>query len=387
MALLDEDSFSMSLDKSAKDSPGFVAKDSTQSTGYVTMSYVEEEGPEADKKPHGKSNELSIDVQKISSFSLRRKKDREKVTRKSSKTPPDSPKTKVPDVPSGQPRKPSKGGGANVKATSSRKQYSTLMENEMSSGAEDEDDDNFLLSKGHVAREKRSSSHPTPKTISQEDTPSSKNVINPSFMFDSPILSNSLTSDITSGFPVRFTPPNDARFPESELSTDNKTELQIGHMTDSDDRVILPPPEVVSHVIIPSPSGGFSTDNISTLPVLPPPPTSHIAPLPPPQPTVPEITDESDWSVSEELYQKCTQQFYDLYPENGLLSGEKARDFFIQSRLPVDELSKIWQVKLFIYQRVYSSILYLYISINLSIHHSSICVSFYSSIQSSCYQT
>ena len=346
MALLDEDSFSMSLDKNAKESAGFVAKDSIQSPGYVTMTYVEDEGPEVDKKSHGKSNELSIDVQKISSFSLRRKKDREKITRKSSKTPPDSPKTKVPDVPSGQVRKPSKGGGANVKATSSRKQYSTLMENEMSSGAEDEDDDNFLLSKGHVAREKRSSSHPTSKTIPQEDDPSSKNVINPSFLFDSPILSNSLTSDITSGFPVRFTPPNEARFPESEFSTDNKTELQIGHMTDSDSHVIIPPPEVVSHVIISSPSGGFSTDNISTLPVLPPPPqsTSYIPPLPrpPSQPTVPEITEEPDWSVSEELYQKCTQQFYDLYPENGLLSGEKARDFFIQSRLPVDELSKIW---------------------------------------------
>ena len=347
MALLDEDSFSMSLDKSAQDSGGFIAKDSTQSPGYVTMTYVEEEGQDADKKAHGKSSELSIDVQKISSFSLRRKKDREKITRKSSKTPPDSPKTKVPDVPPVQPRKPSKGGGANVKGTSSRKQYSTLMENEMSSGAEDEDDDNFLLSKGHVAREKRSSSHPTSKTIPQEDNPSSKNVTNPSFLFDSPILSNSLTSDITSGFPVRFTPPNEARFPESEFSTDNKTELPIGHMTGSDNHVIIPPPEIVSHVIIPSPSGGFSTDNISsTLPVLPPPPqsTSHIPPLPPPpsQPTVPEVTEEPDWSVSEELYQKCTQQFNDLYPENGLLSGEKARDFFIQSRLPVDELSKIW---------------------------------------------
>ncbi|KAL5457210.1 hypothetical protein EMCRGX_G034455 [Ephydatia muelleri] len=52
----------------------------------------------------------------------------------------------------------------------------------------------------------------------------------------------------------------------------------------------------------------------------------------------------SEWAVSDELRDKCHKQFTSLDPEGGLLSGEKARDFFIQSKLPTPELAQIWQL-------------------------------------------
>lgn len=58
-------------------------------------------------------------------------------------------------------------------------------------------------------------------------------------------------------------------------------------------------------------------------------------------PTATPITAE-DWSISEELRAKCLQQFAELHPVNGVLEGNKARQFFIQSKLPHQELSAIW---------------------------------------------
>ena len=53
---------------------------------------------------------------------------------------------------------------------------------------------------------------------------------------------------------------------------------------------------------------------------------------------------DSEWLVSDELREKCHKQFASLNPEAGLLSGEKARDFFIQSKLPTPELAQIWYI-------------------------------------------
>ena len=50
----------------------------------------------------------------------------------------------------------------------------------------------------------------------------------------------------------------------------------------------------------------------------------------------------ADWSISQELRQKCVQQFQELEPVNGRLTGDKAKEFFIRSKLPSQELSAIW---------------------------------------------
>ena len=51
---------------------------------------------------------------------------------------------------------------------------------------------------------------------------------------------------------------------------------------------------------------------------------------------------EPDWTISSDLRQKCVQQFNDLRPTEGLLQGGEARQFFVQSKLPNQELSAIW---------------------------------------------
>lgn len=84
----------------------------------------------------------------------------------------------------------------------------------------------------------------------------------------------------------------------------------------------------------------------------PPPPTSA-PPLstlslhPDPQEAMPSTSAPppegvADWSISQELCQKCTQQFQELEPVNGRLPGDKAKEFFIRSKLPSQELSAIW---------------------------------------------
>ena len=89
---------------------------------------------------------------------------------------------------------------------------------------------------------------------------------------------------------------------------------------------------------------------------IPPPPTmapsNNATPLstfsmrpdpttPPPVAATP--TDGvADWSISEDLCQKCVQQFEELEAVNGRLKGDKAKEFFIRSKLPSQELSAIW---------------------------------------------
>jgi hypothetical protein len=55
---------------------------------------------------------------------------------------------------------------------------------------------------------------------------------------------------------------------------------------------------------------------------------------------------EPDWTISNDLRQKCVQQFNDLNPMEGRLQGDKAREFFVQSKLRNQELSAIWWVPL-----------------------------------------
>lgn len=57
-------------------------------------------------------------------------------------------------------------------------------------------------------------------------------------------------------------------------------------------------------------------------------------------------TDVNDvWTVTEEQHQYYETQFKHLQPDlNGLISGFDARAYFEKSKLPVEELSKIWLV-------------------------------------------
>ena len=124
----------------------------------------------------------------------------------------------------------------------------------------------------------------------------------------------------------------------------------------------LPPPSLTQPFPAPPPSvptfplpsaapiNPPSTSSASSQPHLPPPSTSLAFPSPPSTTDASQTTASQsaaslspvDWSLSEDFRQRCTSQFNDLKPENGLLKGETARNFFVQSRLSIDELSKIW---------------------------------------------
>ncbi|KAI0822618.1 hypothetical protein BC628DRAFT_1326746 [Trametes gibbosa] len=78
---------------------------------------------------------------------------------------------------------------------------------------------------------------------------------------------------------------------------------------------------------------------IPTIEGIPPvvtPPSTGIPPAKSPPPGLPPITPQ-DKSKFLKLFLGC-------HPVNGLLSGEKARDVFVKSKLPVDKLSQIWNL-------------------------------------------
>ena len=87
----------------------------------------------------------------------------------------------------------------------------------------------------------------------------------------------------------------------------------------------------------------------STAVAAPPQPTSSLAPITQSwlTPSAQEKpAKEPDWTISDDLRQKCIQQFNDLKPMEGRLQGDKAREFFVQSKLPNQQLSAIWWVLL-----------------------------------------
>ncbi|XP_064404583.1 ralBP1-associated Eps domain-containing protein 1-like isoform X2 [Halichondria panicea] len=71
-------------------------------------------------------------------------------------------------------------------------------------------------------------------------------------------------------------------------------------------------------------------------------PTQSLGPLEVRVPASPPL--EADWKVSDELRDKCTSQFQELSTSDGLLQGDKAREFFVLSKLPNQELSTIWRL-------------------------------------------
>lgn len=50
------------------------------------------------------------------------------------------------------------------------------------------------------------------------------------------------------------------------------------------------------------------------------------------------------WVIGAEERAKHEAQFYSLKPNNGLITGEQARKFFLQSQLPPSVLAQIWQM-------------------------------------------
>ncbi|KAI0665085.1 hypothetical protein C8Q70DRAFT_904135 [Cubamyces menziesii] len=75
---------------------------------------------------------------------------------------------------------------------------------------------------------------------------------------------------------------------------------------------------------------------IEGLPPLPAPSSIGVPPAKSPPPGLPPLTPQ-DKSKFLKLFLGC-------HPVNGILSGEKARDVFVKSKLPVDKLSQIWNL-------------------------------------------
>lgn len=59
--------------------------------------------------------------------------------------------------------------------------------------------------------------------------------------------------------------------------------------------------------------------------------------------------DRELWTITSEQRDYYTKQFRSLQPDpNGLLAGSIARLFFEMSKLPVQELRKIWYIFIFL---------------------------------------
>ena len=291
--------------------------------------------PREKKDRRGKLLEESS--KKGSSLSLRRAKQKdkdvaqEKTPRKGkhvrsksgSRTPPESPKAvRSSDGVKKQPRSASVQLQPSPNVKSSRKRYYQLGEGGSSSDSEPDNEESFLVS-NTVAAEK------PPPVQPSSHSPSS----NPNLSFAStaalpapqsqpfplPPPPTSPTRRATVQFPIPFPFPVDVT-PERSTARFSIQEPQpLVHD--------LPSPGQPPPMFFQSPMPKFIA------------PSQHPAQAPraaPPPPT------EAEWAVSEELHQKCVRQFSDLQPVNGFLHGDKARDFFVQSRLPNHELSQIW---------------------------------------------
>ena len=282
------------------------------------------------------------------------KKSKHNRTKSGSRTPPDSPKAgrsieskRTGKVATGQ-LVPS----PNVKGN--RKRYSQLGGAGESSD-EDETEDGYLLSNKPALDEHKHQpianrgafdtvhsgvSFRDPPVLSSTaltgtgpSSPLRKNV-NPSF-FDSPFL----TDD-----PWRSTPNTGVVLQPEQVGT---TASKILQPVDSSKQQVFQPIEDRTPSLI---QGGEKKVQSPIKPLLPPTDTFFASPMPShtakPAMVNPWAISEAptDWSISDELQQKCSKRFVSLKPTNGLLHGDKAREFFVQSKLPNQELSLIWSV-------------------------------------------
>lgn len=71
----------------------------------------------------------------------------------------------------------------------------------------------------------------------------------------------------------------------------------------------------------------------------------HHVPHHPPPPQIQHSTiTNTDWSVKPDEKKKYTQLFDSLQPENGILPGNKVKGLLMDSKLPVETLSLIWEL-------------------------------------------
>ena len=281
----------------------------------------------SDSKGRVKSGDFTLDSQKFSSFSLRRRKDKDssggdaKGQKRGMKSsvrmqPPDSPKAKT--------------GPSPVSKSSRKQQYAHLLENEASSEEEEEEDDtqsSIVLSRGHQAREKRGSikSPNGDKSMSFDTFVTNPTAIDNTFGASPVRTSPPNPTPTVPSFPVSFSPPHKSNqsLGEFSLLPESIAPIDMEFTLTLDDHCLSDP-----------------------IPVIPPPPASHQPQLPfptaAPQFQTTPTSDDAEWEVSEQLYEKCISQFNELGPTGGLLSGEKSRDFFLKSNLPLNELSQIW---------------------------------------------
>ena len=280
-----------------------------------------------DKKD--KRSRLAEEGKKSSTLSLRRGKQKDKeisadktpkrgkhVRAKSgSRTPPDSPKaTRTVD----NARKPGKPGvsqlqpSPNVKST--RKRYAVLGKADVSSDSESEEEVGLMVLNQAAATDDYSSQLvPDTKTAASPEVP-------PSPPFHQTLIPppTSPTQRAAVQFPVPF-----SLQPDTTTVTNDRPGITEGTATTQEQLSPGQPPLGYPSEFFHSPMPPLQPVSVASGP---PPPT------------------EDDWAISDELRQKCKCQFAELQPENGLLLGDKAREFFIQSKLPNSELSQIWFV-------------------------------------------
>jgi epidermal growth factor receptor substrate 15 len=67
-------------------------------------------------------------------------------------------------------------------------------------------------------------------------------------------------------------------------------------------------------------------------------------PIPQQSPAQHANISNTDWSVKPDEKKKYTQLFDSLQPENGILPGNKVKGLLMDSKLPIDTLSTIWEL-------------------------------------------
>lgn len=65
---------------------------------------------------------------------------------------------------------------------------------------------------------------------------------------------------------------------------------------------------------------------------------------PPPVPKMVPISSNTDWSIKPEEKTKYQHLFNSLQPDNGILPGNKVKGLLMDSKLPIDTLSTIWEL-------------------------------------------
>ncbi len=290
------------------------------------------------------------------------KKSKGQVSAKSSasRTPPDSPKSSRPlegkGGKGGMVVGVATGGGLqpspNIKGQ--RKRYSQLEAGASSSEEEEEEEgeerrgilpaggggevQGFLFSNAPALRDDVVASNHGSITLDQPSNPfldlHSSGV---NYSLAPPMLPSSLFSDV---------PEQLAWLPAVQPSTDH-TMFQPGHAPQPSHAPSLAAVGAANPLLLMAGAGDllsspphFSDTNPFLLAIVTTPLSDGDPPSSPSSP--PSGGVEPDWNISEELHCKCVQQFNSLQPVKGLLAGDKAKEFFIQSKLPNQELSAIW---------------------------------------------